>query len=72
MSLILIVAKVPQRMRGKARMDKVHTTSFNKRVVIGMNGYFQLVAESDKVLSESSSFLGTLAKHCVSLTYVTW
>ncbi|WOG87627.1 hypothetical protein DCAR_0206857 [Daucus carota subsp. sativus] len=63
---------VPQRMRGKTRMDKVHTRSFDKRIVIEMNDDFQPIAENDKVLSELSSFLGTLAKRCVPLTYVTW
>nr|XP_017228755.1 PREDICTED: uncharacterized protein LOC108192725 [Daucus carota subsp. sativus] len=63
---------VPQRMRAKTRMDKVHTRSFDKRIVIEMNDDFQPIAENDKVLSELSSFLGTLAKRCVPLTYVTW
>ncbi|KAK1402365.1 hypothetical protein POM88_001970 [Heracleum sosnowskyi] len=63
---------VPQRMRGKTRMDKVHMRSLDKRLVIGMNEFFQPITENDKVLSELSSFLGTLAKRCVSLTYVTW
>ncbi|KAK1396062.1 hypothetical protein POM88_005925 [Heracleum sosnowskyi] len=53
---------VPQRMRGKTRMDKVHMRSLDKRLVIGMNEFFQPIAENDKVLSELSSFLGTLAK----------
>lgn len=53
-------------------MDKVHTRSFDKRIVIEMNDDFQPIAENDKVLSELSSFLGTLAKRCVPLTYVTW
>ncbi|KAK1365724.1 hypothetical protein POM88_041285 [Heracleum sosnowskyi] len=63
---------VPQRMRGKTRMDKVHMRSLDKILVIGMNEFFQPITENDKVLSELSSFLGTLAKRCVSLTYVTW
>ncbi|KAK1380994.1 hypothetical protein POM88_027738 [Heracleum sosnowskyi] len=63
---------VPQRMRGKTRMDKVHMRSLDKRLVIGMNEFFQPITENDKVLSKLSSFMGTLAKRCVSLTYVTW
>lgn len=53
-------------------MDKVHTRSFEQRIVIGMNELGQPITENDKVLSELSSFLGTLAKRCVPLTYVTW
>ncbi|XP_063940112.1 uncharacterized protein LOC108225480 isoform X2 [Daucus carota subsp. sativus] len=63
---------VPYRPRGKTRMDKVHTRSFEQRIVIGMNELGQPITENDKVLSELSSFLGTLAKRCVPLTYVTW
>ncbi|KAK1364874.1 hypothetical protein POM88_040435 [Heracleum sosnowskyi] len=65
---------VPKRLRGKTRTDKVHTRSFDndKRIVIGMNEFFQPIADDDKVLSELSNFLGTIAKQCVSLTYVTW
>lgn len=53
-------------------MDKVHTRSYDKRIVIGMNDSFQPIAEDDRVFSELSNFLGTLAKRCVSLTYVNW
>lgn len=53
-------------------MDAVHMRSFDKRVVIGMNDDFQPIAENDKVLSELSSYLGTLAKRRVSLSYVSW
>ncbi|KAK1401077.1 hypothetical protein POM88_000682 [Heracleum sosnowskyi] len=60
---------VPQRMRGKTRMDKVHTRSRDKRLVIGMNEFFQPITENYKVLSELSNFLGTLAKRYVLLTY---
>lgn len=67
-----IAVPVPKRLRGKTRMDKVHTRSFDKRIVIGMNEFFQPIADNDKVLSELSNFLGTIAKRCVSLTYVTW
>ena len=59
-------------MREKIRMDDVHTRRFDKRVFIGMNDDFRPIAENDKVLSELSYYLGTLAKRCVSLTYVTW
>ncbi|KAK1386082.1 hypothetical protein POM88_023817 [Heracleum sosnowskyi] len=63
---------VPKKMRGKTRMDAVHMRSFDKRVVIGMNDDFQPIAEDDKVLSELSCYLGTLAKRRVSLSYVSW
>ncbi|KAL8119243.1 hypothetical protein AgCh_016677 [Apium graveolens] len=46
--------------------------SVEQRIVIGMNDDYQPIAENDKILSELSSFIGTLAKRCVSLTYVTW
>ncbi|KAL8125423.1 hypothetical protein AgCh_012929 [Apium graveolens] len=58
--------------QGNTRMDRVHMRSLEQRIVIGMNDDYQLIAESDKILSELSSFIGTLAKRCVSLTYVIW
>ncbi|KAK1390957.1 hypothetical protein POM88_019135 [Heracleum sosnowskyi] len=63
--------KVPKRLRGKTRMDKVHTRPFEKRVVISMNKKCQSVSDDDKNVSELSRFLGTL-KRCVPLTYASW
>ncbi|KAL8134557.1 hypothetical protein AgCh_009539 [Apium graveolens] len=59
----------PKRLRGKTRMDKVHTRSYDKRIVIQVNEFFQPIEDSNGVLSELSNFLGTLAKLCVFLTY---
>lgn len=53
-------------------MDKVHTGSFDKIIVIGMNEDLQPIMDDERVLSELSNFLGVLAKRRVSLTYVTW
>lgn len=53
-------------------MDKVHTRTLDQRIVIPVNEFFQPIADDDGVLSELSNFLGTLAKRCISLTYVTW
>ncbi|XP_074364988.1 uncharacterized protein LOC141706053 isoform X2 [Apium graveolens] len=63
--------KAPIRPRGKTRMDKVHTRSVDKRVVIRMNHKFQPVADDDRIRAELGSFLGTL-RRCVSLTYKNW
>ncbi|KAK1399096.1 hypothetical protein POM88_008959 [Heracleum sosnowskyi] len=60
-----------KRLRGKTRMDKVHTRPFEKRVVISVNDKFQTVSDDDKRISELSNFLGTLKK-CVTLTYASW
>ncbi|KAK1366766.1 hypothetical protein POM88_042327 [Heracleum sosnowskyi] len=38
----------PKRLRGETRMDKVHTRSFENRVVIDMNERFQPVSDDDK------------------------
>ena len=53
-------------------MDRVHTRNPDKRVVLQMNERFQAISEDDKISSELSNFLGTLAKRCVSFTYVSW
>lgn len=53
-------------------MEKVHTRSLDKRIVVRVNELFQPIADDDKVRTELGNFLGTLAKRCVSLTYVTW
>lgn len=53
-------------------MDRVHTRNMDHRVVLQMNERFQPVSDEDKVISELSNFLGTLAKRCVSFTYVSW
>ncbi|KAK1378520.1 hypothetical protein POM88_025264 [Heracleum sosnowskyi] len=50
----------PKRRRGRTRMDKVHTRSVDKRVVIHMNKEFQPILDNDKVVSELNNFLGTL------------
>ncbi|KAL8089227.1 hypothetical protein AgCh_038856 [Apium graveolens] len=56
----------PKRLRGKTKMDKVHRRSYDNRIVIQVNEFFQPITDSDGVLSELSNFLGTLAKLCVS------
>ncbi|KAL8092583.1 hypothetical protein AgCh_034733 [Apium graveolens] len=63
--------KAPIRPRGKTRMDKVHTRSVDKQVVIRMNHKFQPVAADDRIRAELGSVLGTL-RRCVSLTYKNW
>ncbi|KAK1380317.1 hypothetical protein POM88_027061 [Heracleum sosnowskyi] len=62
----------PKRLRGETRMDKVHTRSFDNKVVIDMNERFQPVFDDDIVTSELSNFLGTITKRCVPLTYANW
>ncbi|KAK1387289.1 hypothetical protein POM88_015467 [Heracleum sosnowskyi] len=64
-------AAAPKRRRGRTRMDKVHTRSVDKRVVIHMNKEFQPISDNDKVVSELNNFLGTL-RRCVPLTYKSW
>ena len=69
---LVIVVEVPKRPRGKTRMDKVHARTSDKRVVLQMNERFQAVSDDSKISAELSNFLGTLAKRCVSFTYVSW
>ena len=52
-------------------MDKVHTTSVLKRVVIGMNDKLQPVEDDDKTRAELGNFLGTLRRR-VPLSYKNW
>ena len=65
------VVGAPRRLRGKTKMDKVHSRSYDKRVLIQMNHRGQPVSDDDKVMSELSAFLGTL-KRSVPLTYKSW
>lgn len=53
-------------------MDRVHSRPFDKKVVIDMNSRFQPILDDDKVVSELSNFLGTMARRCATLTYVSW
>lgn len=53
-------------------MDRVHTRNSDNRVVVQMNDRFQPIFDDDKISSELSNFLGTIAKRCVSFNYVTW
>lgn len=69
---LIIDVVVPKRFRGPTRMDRVHTRSIDKRVVIDMNAKFQPVSEDDRVVTEFGNFLGTISKRCVSLTYADW
>lgn len=68
---IIIIAEVPKRHRGKTRMEKVHSRSYDKRVVISMNDKFQAVSDDDQIIAELSNFLGTL-RRSVPLTYKSW
>lgn len=58
----LLAAVVPKKIRGKTRMDRFRTRSFDQRIMVGMNEFGQPVVENDGLLSKLSSFLGTLAK----------
>lgn len=66
-----LTVEVPKKLRGRTRMDKVHTRPFEKRVLISMNEKFQPVSDNGKDVAELSRFLGTL-KRCVPLTYASW
>jgi len=54
---ILIKDEVPKRLSGQTKMFNVHTTVYDKRVVISMNQWFQPISDDDKVISELSNFL---------------
>lgn len=53
-------------------MAKVHTRSTDEKVVITLNEESQPVSDNQKVITELSNFVGTLARDNVSLTYVNW
>ena len=61
------VVRAPRRLRGKTKMDKVHSRPYDKRVVIQMNDQGQPISDDDQVMTELSYFLGTL-KRSVPLT----
>ena len=51
-------------------MNDVYTRQEKK--VIKLNEHLQAIADDDKVLSEFTNFLGTLARQSIPLTYVSW
>ena len=65
------VVGAPRRLRGKTKMDKVHSRPYDKRVVIQMNDRGQPISDDDQVMTVVSYFLGTL-KRSVPLTYKSW
>ncbi|KAL8121024.1 hypothetical protein AgCh_017982 [Apium graveolens] len=70
-SLIVRKVQVAKRLRGKTRMDRVHTRPFEKRDAILMNSKKQPISDDDKAVSELSRFLGTL-KRVVPMTFASW
>ncbi|XP_074352079.1 uncharacterized protein LOC141691240 [Apium graveolens] len=53
-------------------MSKVHASGPDDKVVITLNKNGQPNSDDQKVITELSNFLGTVAKDNVSLTYVNW
>ena len=53
-------------------MNDVYTRRPEANKVIKVNSEFQCVADDDKVLSEFSNFLGTLARQAVPLDVINW
>ena len=53
-------------------MAKVHGRRAEEKVVITLNNKGQPVSDNQKVITELSNFVGTLARDNVSLTYVNW
>ena len=62
----------PTKRRGPTKMVKVHARTAENKVVIRLNEKNQPVADNQKVITELSNFVGTLARDNVSLTYVNW
>lgn len=67
----IIIDQAPKRLKGKTRMNRVHTRPLDKRPVILMNELLQPISDDDQNICELGSFLGTL-RRSVSLTYKTW
>ena len=53
-------------------MAKVHARSSENKLVITLNEKGQVVSDCQKVVTELSNFVGTLARDNVPLTYVNW
>lgn len=53
-------------------MSKVHGRRIDEKVVISLNAKGQPVSENQKIVTELSNFVGTLARDNVSLTYINW
>lgn len=60
------------RRRGPTKMSAVFTRKLEDRPVLTLNHELQPVSENSKIRSEYSSFLGTLARQCVPLDYISW
>lgn len=53
-------------------MTKVHARSGDEKVFIMLNELGQPVSDNQKILTELSNFVGTVARDNVSLTFVNW
>ncbi|WOH14237.1 hypothetical protein DCAR_0933754 [Daucus carota subsp. sativus] len=53
-------------------MAKVHARSLAEKIPITMNEDHQPVSDNQKIITELTNFVGSLARDNVSLTYVNW
>lgn len=53
-------------------MAKVHARGPEDKIVITLNEKNQPISENQKIITELTNFVGSLAKDNVSLTYINW
>lgn len=64
--------RAPKKSRGRSKMSKVHARGPDQKIVITLNALGQPISDDQKIVTELSNFLGTVAKDNVSLTYLNW
>ncbi|XP_074341832.1 uncharacterized protein LOC141679226 [Apium graveolens] len=60
------------RRRGPTKMNHVFTRRLDERPVINLNHDLQPVSKEKNVITEFSSFIGTIARLYIPLDYVNW
>lgn len=61
-----------KRCRGPTKMNHVFTRRLDERPVVTLNYELQPVLKTNKVITEFSSFLGTVARLYIPLDFVSW
>lgn len=69
---MIYIVLAPRKPRGRTKMAKVHARRLAEKIPITLNEDHQPVSDNQKIITELTNFVGSLARDNVSLTYVNW
>lgn len=72
MCCLIHIVLDPRKPRGRTKLSKVHERGADEKIMITLNEAGQPISENQKIITELTNFVGTLARDNVSLTYVNW